>query len=144
MVSIDITASLWFQIANFLVLIFLLNVVLYKPIRGILAERKAKIAQMNSEIDASVEGAAAKAQQLESDRAEARKAGASARDEIKAEARGKERELINAATAEMEQTVSKLRAQIAEEIGRARDQLKGEVQTFGVELASKILGRSIQ
>ncbi len=144
MVSIDITWSLAFQIANFLVLIFLLNVVLYKPIRGILAERKAKIAQMNSEINASVEGAAAKAQQLESDRAQARKAGASAREEIKTAARGQERELINAATAEMEQTVSKLRAQISEEIGKARGQLKGEVQTFGVELAQKILGRSIQ
>ncbi|MFH1035179.1 MAG: ATP synthase F0 subunit B [Pseudomonadota bacterium] len=144
MVSIDITWSLAFQIANFVVLIFLLNVVLYKPIRGILAERKAKIAQMNGEINASVEGAAAKAQQLEADRAEARKAGASAREEIKAEARGAERELINAATAEMEQTVSKLRAQISQEIGQARDQLKGEVQAFGVELAQKILGRSIQ
>ena len=44
----------------------------------------------------------------------------------------------------MEKTVSKLRAQIAEEIGQARSQLKGEVQTFGVELAQKILGRSIQ
>ncbi|MBI5522864.1 MAG: ATP synthase F0 subunit B [Desulfarculus sp.] len=144
MVSIDITSSLIFQIINFVVLIFLLNVVLYKPIRGILAERKAKIAQMNSEITASTEGAAAKAQQLEADRAEGRKAGASAREEIKTQARGKEREIINAATAEMEQTVSKLRAQIAEEIGQARAQLKGQVQTFGVELASKILGRSIQ
>lgn len=144
MVSIDVTSSLIFQIINFVVLIFLLNVVLYKPIRGILAERKAKIAQMNGEIAASTEGAAAKAQKLEADRAEARKAGASAREEIKAQARGKEREIINAATAEMEQTVSKLRAQIAEEIGQARDRLKGEVQTFGVELASKILGRSIQ
>lgn len=144
MVSIDITSSLIFQIINFVVLIFLLNVVLYKPIRGILAERKAKIAQMSGEIKASEEGAAAKAQQLESDRAEARKAGAGAREDIKTQARGKEREIINAATAEMEQTVSKLRAQIAEEIGQARAQLKGEVQTFGVELASKILGRSIQ
>lgn len=144
MVSIDITSSLIFQIINFVVLIFLLNVVLYKPIRGILAERKAKIAQMNSEINASTEGAAAKAQQLEADRAEARKAGASVREGIKSEARGKEREIINAATAEMEQTVGKLRAQIAEEIGQARDQLKGQVQSFGVELASKILGRSIQ
>lgn len=144
MVSIDITSSLIFQIINFVVLIFLLNVVLYKPIRGILAERKAKIAQMNSEINASTEGAAAKAQQLEADRAEARKAGAQVREGIKSEARGKEREIINAATAEMEQTVGKLRAQIAEEIGQARDQLKGQVQSFGVELASKVLGRSIQ
>ena len=144
MVSIDITASLWFQIANFLVLIFLLNVVLYKPIRGILAERKAKFAQMAGEIAATQEGAAAKGEKLEADRALARKDGAQLREELKTEGRGKERELINAATAEMEQTVTKLRAQIADEIGQARNQLKAEVQTFGQELAQKILGRSIQ
>lgn len=144
MVSIDITSSLWFQIANFLILIFLLNVVLYKPIRGILAERKAKFAQMAGEISTTQESAAAKAEKLEADRALARKDGATLREELKTEGRGKERELINAATAEMEETVSKLRAQIADEIGQARNQLKAEVQTFGQELAQKILGRSIQ
>ena len=144
MVSIDITWSLLFQIINFLVLIFLLNMVLYKPIRGILAQRAEKMAQLTSDISASKDGAAAKEAQLEAQRAAARKDGVQVKEELKAEARGKERELIGAATAEMEQAVAKVRTQIAEEIGGARDQLKAQVQTFGVELAQKILGRSIQ
>lgn len=144
MVSIDINASLLWQIANFLVLIFVLNVVLYKPIRGILKERAAKFAQLGAEINAGVEGAAAKAKELEDRRAESRRQGAQIREELKNEGRSKERDLIQAATKEMEESVAKVRAEIASEIGKAREELKAQVQTFGVELAQKILGRSIQ
>lgn len=144
MVSIDINASLLWQIANFLILIFVLNIVLYKPIRGILKERAAKFAQLGGEITAGTLGAAAKVQELEDRRAESRRLGAQIREELKNEGRSKERELVQAATKEMEATVAKVRAEIAGEIGKARDELKAQVQSFGVELAQKILGRSIQ
>ena len=144
MVSIDVDASLLWQIANFLVLIFALNAILYKPIRGILKERAAKFAQLGSDISAGVDGAAAKTTELEDRRSESRRLGAALREELKNEGRTKERELVQAATKEMEATVAKVRAEIAGEIGKARQELKSQVQTFGVELAQKILGRSIQ
>ncbi len=144
MVSIDINASLLWQIANFLVLILLLNVILYKPIRGILKERAAKFAQLAGDISAGEEGAQAKAKELDDRRADSRRQGAALRDELKSEGRAKERELIQAATKEMEATVTKVRAEITAEIGKAREELKSQVQAFGVELAQKILGRSIQ
>jgi F-type H+-transporting ATPase subunit b len=144
MVSIDINASLLWQIANFLLLIFALNAVLYKPISSILKERAAKAAQLSFEISAGVEGAAAKAKELEDCRTESRRLGAQVREELKNEGRAKECELIQAATKKMEETVAKIRAEIASEIGKARKDLKAQVQTFGVELAQKILGRSIQ
>jgi F-type H+-transporting ATPase subunit b len=144
MVSIDIDWSLGFQIVNFLVLMFVLNLVLYKPIRGILAQRAEKIAQMNGEIASSLEGVDNKNKALEAERANARTQGASLREEIKAAGRTEERELVGAATKEMEEAVARVRAEIAKEIGGVRDQLKAEVQTFGRDLAQKILGRSIQ
>jgi len=144
MVSIDINASLLWQIANFLILIFVLNAVLYKPIRGILKERAAKFAQLNAEITSGVDGATAKAKELEDHRAESRRLGAQIREELNSEGRAKERELVRTATKEMENTVAKVQSEIASEIGKARKELKGQVQTFGVELAQKILGRSIQ
>ena len=144
MVSIDIDMSLVFQIVNFLVLMFVLNTVLYKPIRGILQQRAEKFAQLNGEISRSLEGVDAQARALEAERASARGQGAALREEIKTAARGQERELISGATKEMEETVAKVRQQIASEIGGVREQLKGQVQAFGRELAQKLLGRSIQ
>lgn len=144
MVSIDIDASLFWQIGNFLVLILALNYLLYKPIRGIIKQRAEKVAQLNSDITSSEEGAKTKAQELEAELAEARKQGAATRDEMKIEGHGKEREIIDAATKEMEASVAKIREQIEGEIGAAREELKGQVQSFGTELAQKILGRSLQ
>ncbi|KMY68620.1 hypothetical protein AAU61_03020 [Desulfocarbo indianensis] len=144
MVSIDINSSLLWQIANFLVLMVALNYLLYKPIRGMLAKRAEKMAQLNGEITASKEGAKSKEEELESRRVEARRQGMATAEELKAEGRAKEREVIEAATKEMEQTVAKVRAEIQAEIGQARDELKEQVQSFGKELAQKILGRSIQ
>ena len=144
MVSIDVDLSLVFQIVNFLVLMFVLNQVLYKPIRGILHQRAEKFAQLNGEIASSMEGVDAQARALEAERASARSQGAALREDIKNVARGQERELITEATKEMEQTVAKVRQQIAAEIGGVREELKGQVQSFGRELAQKLLGRSIQ
>jgi F-type H+-transporting ATPase subunit b len=144
MVTIDINVTLLWQMANFLILLFALNFLLFKPIRGIIKERAEKIASMKGEIKANEEGAKNKTEELEAQRTEARKAGAQAKEEIKAEGRGQEREIIDAATAEMEASVAKVREEIAGEIGQARDELKSQVQNFGVDLAEKILGRSIQ
>lgn len=144
MVTIDINASLLWQIANFLILMVALNFLLYKPIRGMLKQRAEKMAALNGEITASKEGAKSKEDELEGRRTEARRQGVAVAEEMKSEGRAKERELVEAATKEMEQTVAKVRDEIRGEIGQARDQLKAEVQAFGKELAQKILGRSIQ
>ncbi len=141
---IDINDSLFWQIGNFLLLMLLLNFVLYKPIRGILKKRAEKIAELNSDITSSQEGVKAKTEEMEARRAEARRAGAAVREDIKNQGRQVEREMIEAATKEMEEAVAKVREQIAADIAKARDELKGQVQTFGKELAQKVLGRTIQ
>lgn len=144
MVSIDINSSLWIQMANFVVLVFILNFLLYKPIRTILKQRAEKKAQLSSEITASLEGAKDKEEALEAELIDARRQGAGAVEELKSEGRAKERELIDAATKEMEATVGAVRKEIEASIGEARDELKAQVKDFGKELAQKILGRSIQ
>ena len=144
MVSIDIDSSLFWQIGNFLVLLVALNYLLYRPIRGIIKQRAEKMAQLGSDITASEEGAKAKEAEMEAELVEARRQGAEIREEMKGEAHGTERGIVEAATAEMEAAVANVRTEIEAEIGSARDELKGQVQTFGQELAQKLLGRSLQ
>jgi F-type H+-transporting ATPase subunit b len=45
---IDIDWTLFVQILNFLVLVFLLNIVLFRPIRKILQARQARLAARES------------------------------------------------------------------------------------------------
>ena len=86
----------------------------------------------------------AKARELEEQRSQAVAQGDVIKEELMTEGRAKEREIIDAATREMEEVVAKMRDQIAAEMGQARGELKGQIQSFGEELARKILGRSIQ
>lgn len=144
MVSIDIDASLLWQIGNFLLLLVALNYLLYRPIRGIIKQRAEKVAQLAGDITSSEEGAKAKAAELEANAVQARRDGAEVREQMKSQAHGAERAIVEAATAEMEKTVAQVRQDITSEIGQAREDLKGQVQSFGRELAQKILGRSLQ
>ena len=48
MVNVDV--SLLIQIINFIVLIWVLNLVLYKPIRNILIQRKEKVANLEKRL----------------------------------------------------------------------------------------------
>lgn len=144
MVDVRPNVSLFIQIVNFLVLMVALNYLLYRPIRGILKKRADKFASLNSDITTSRENEKAKQGELEAQLAEARRQGVDNKDEYKAEGRAKERELIEAATAEMEKAVAEVREQIAQQMGQARQELKDQVRDFGRDLAQKILGRSIQ
>jgi len=50
---VEINASLFIQIANFLILIWALNKFLYKPIRQILSQRKSRISGLEGSIQQS-------------------------------------------------------------------------------------------
>lgn len=144
MISIIPDVSVFIQIANFVVLVVALNYLLYKPIRGIIAKRAEKMATLNSEIAADSDGAKAKTEEMNAKLAQARRQGLEAKEQLKAEAHAQERDVVEAATHEMEQAVAKVRAQIADEVGKARQELKAQINDFGQDFAQKILGRSIQ
>ena len=48
---IDINYSLFIQMANFLVFLFVMNFVLYRPIRRIVAERKKMISEKQESVE---------------------------------------------------------------------------------------------
>lgn len=141
MITIDITMVI--QIINILVLIGVLNVVLYKPVRTMLAKREEKAASLEKEIATfhknaglrqeeigrKMQGARAKAkEELDGARVGAQTAGA--------EILGMIREEANAAKADR-------LAEIQQQFGAAREQLQGQVDGFAAEIAGKILGRAV-
>ena len=140
---IDINYSLFIQMANFLVFLFVMNFVLYRPIRRIVAERKKMIAEKQE----SVEGleAKAKAALLEYDRTlhESRSMGFQRIQELKAAGYEQEKELLREVSDQAAAKAGELRKKIKKDIGIARTELKHQVKAFSVDLAQKILGRKI-
>jgi F-type H+-transporting ATPase subunit b len=140
---INVNVTLLIQMCNFLVLLFLMNLVLYRPIRRIVAKRKQfveeqqlGIERMDAEVKASIEDFNQKIQ-------DARRLGREKIQELKVEAYAQEKELMRTAVEQAGKQLQDVRARIQSDIQGARDQLSDQVRAFSVDLAQKILGRSL-
>jgi len=140
---IDINVSLFIQMANFLIFLFLMNLVLYRPIRRVVAQRKRLISEKQQGIE-SLE-AQAQAALLEHDRTlqDARRTGVQRIQELKAAGYEQEKELLRQSSEQTAETVQQLREKIQKDIAVARKELKQQVKSFSADLAQKILGRKI-
>ena len=140
---IDINVTLFIQMANFLIFLILMNFVLYRPIRRIVAERKRVISEKQEGIDGLE--AQARASLLEYDRKlqESRGVGFQKIQELKAAGHEQEKELLRQISEQAAGKVHEMRGKVQKEIAIARMELKHQVKTFSVDLAQKILGRKI-
>ncbi|MCE5335015.1 MAG: ATP synthase F0 subunit B [Desulfobacteraceae bacterium] len=140
---IDINGTLFIQMANFLVFLFLMNMVLYRPIRRIVAERKKLIAEKQNGIERLELQARSAVQDYDLKLQESRRLGFQKIQELKAAGYEQEKELLRKHAEEAAGRVHLMREQIRKDIGLARDELKDQVRSFSVQLAQKILGRNI-
>jgi len=140
---IDIDWTLFVQIANFLFLVFLLNMVLFRPIRGILQERQQLIAGMQTDISTLTESEQGVRQDIQSELLAARKSGINKRDMIKQEGSAVEAGLLEKAKAEADEEMARMIAKIKADVAAAREALRPQVESFALDLATKILGREV-
>jgi F-type H+-transporting ATPase subunit b len=141
MLNIDYTLII--QIANFLFLLFILNILLYKPIRQILSQRKEEIDSFVGMIGEFEDKSVQSKKALEENKAEATKDGLKEKEALKGEGSDQEKNLLKAATSEASEKLDQARDEIAVSLVSARQTLEKELGRFSRELAQKILGRSV-
>jgi F-type H+-transporting ATPase subunit b len=141
MISINVT--FFIQMANVLILVFLMNLFLYRPIRRIVAQRNQFVAEQQQGIDLAEAEVTAAIERFDTSIAEARKKGREQIQGIKASAYEQEKVMMQSAADKAAKQVQVTRMEIQSDIRKARKQLKGQVKTLSVELAQKILGRNI-
>jgi F-type H+-transporting ATPase subunit b len=129
--------------ANFILLIFLLNIVCYKPIRNILKERKKKIQGYEESIHALQDDAAQSEQSFQQNISEAKGKGFQEKEALKLAAQEEEKRLIDQINEKARADLEAVRAKIAKDAEDARGRLKGEIATFSEAIAEKILGRAV-
>ncbi|MFP3871028.1 MAG: hypothetical protein ACLFVT_09155 [Syntrophobacteria bacterium] len=141
---IDLNITLFIQMANFLILLWLLNLALFRPIRNIIRERNRVVDTFTSDIASLSDKARDASEQFEQKILEARKEGMTKVDGMKDEGSEEETQLIEATNREVQAKMEDVRKKIAADIQEARGQLQAQVQAFSVAVTEKILGRSIQ
>lgn len=141
MITTDIT--LFIQIINMVVLMFLLNGVLYKPIRNIIRERSEKLRGMEENISKFEKNAKLRQEEVDAKMAKASGKAKAALDGARAEAQTAGDEKLTAIRAGVDATKEAKLAELRAEIESARTSLRSNLEGFATDMASKILGRSL-
>jgi F-type H+-transporting ATPase subunit b len=139
---VDINWTVIPQIANFLILIFILNIVCYKPIRKILLERKAKIDGLQQDIESSVQDADEKDQSFGQGIKEARTKGQKEKEALMQVALEEEKAIVAKINDQARQDLAEVKAKISKDTEAVKSALEKEVDTFADAIAQKILGRA--
>ncbi|MGD9033019.1 MAG: hypothetical protein PVH02_10175 [Desulfobacteraceae bacterium] len=132
-----------FQIANFLLLLFILNLIVYRPIRKILGQRGDEVISFQEMIEDFQNRSEKDAKTLQESMAGARSQGFKEKENLKGAGLEEEKVMLQEAISSAEDKIGKAKGEIDQNTAQARQSLEEEVRVFSKELAEKILGRSI-
>ena len=140
---IELNLAFFVQLLNFILLIFILNTFLYKPIRKILSDRRQVIESARERtvsVDLEVqEKIALYEARLREVKAEAANMRANALKQAQAE----ESILLEVARQEAMARLGTIRSRIAAESSEAKKMLAIQAEALSGEICEKILGRSL-
>ncbi len=140
---IDIDWTLIAQIINFLVLVFLLNLVLFRPIRNSLKQRQARLAAQEAEISSLTDQGQGIGDNIKENLTAAKRQGLSQKEAMRQEGSQAEASLLEAVKAEVDAKWAEVEKKIKDDMGKARKKLKDQAKSFAQALAAKILGREL-
>ncbi|MDR2550638.1 MAG: ATP synthase F0 subunit B [Desulfobulbus sp.] len=141
MISVDVT--LLIHIINMIVLMFVLNAILYKPVLGILEKRAQKIEALNGDVAQFEENARQRQAELDNKMREASTKAKRALDGARAQAQAAGAEKLAAIRKESDSVKEKQLTDLRTQIETARKELQGNAAGFAQAMAGKILGRSL-
>lgn len=141
MLKIDYT--LFIQIANFLFLLFVLNLFLFRPIRRILEQRSEKVRTFEGMIADFQNKAAQYAKELEESAAAANKEGIREKETLRSDGLDGEKGMLREAMSSATEKIDQARKDIDNKVIEARQSLETQLDAFSKELAEKILRRTV-
>jgi F-type H+-transporting ATPase subunit b len=140
---IKVDGSLFIQMVNFLFLIWIMNVILYKPIRSVLIRRKEKMGGLELNIATAVNDAQEKEKAFVNGIKEARSRGMKKKDELIQEAAQEEKRIVEEINQKAQANMMEIREKISQEAESVQASLQKEIDSFAHAIGEKILGRAI-
>jgi F-type H+-transporting ATPase subunit b len=141
---VELNITIVYQMINFLVLIFILNLLLYKPILAIIEKRQKNFEDSENEIKRLNETIENKMAAYEDKVRQAKLKAVEEKGEIVKEGADKAKEIIEAVRSEVPGMMDGFRGKLNAEVSAARAFLDGRSKGLSLEIAEKVLGRSVQ
>ena len=140
---VNINATLIAQILNFLVLVFVLAKFVYKPVLGIMEERKNKIASDLETAEKAKNDAEAVKAEYAAKLADARQEAQAIIENARKTAQAAHDKIMADTKAEQEQYVAAQKEIIATEKKKAMDEVRAQVINLSMIAASKIVEQKL-
>lgn len=140
---IEINWTLFLQFANFIILMAVLNVLLFKPLRAALKQRQETIEGSRVKIQDLEEQVQAQVARYEAQLQEAKQNAAQERAALRHAAQQEESRMLAEARGLATDRLQSIRDKVAVEAETARQSLRGETEAIARQIAGKVLGREI-
>jgi F-type H+-transporting ATPase subunit b len=140
---IELNLAFFVQLVNFGILVLVLNIFLYKPIRKILADRRQVIDSAREKTVSVDEEVQSKMAQYEARLREAKTEAGTRRAEALKQAQSEETAVLEKARKEASDSLASIRVKVAKEAADARELLKKQAEALSGDICEKILGRSL-
>ena len=141
---ISLDKSLIVQGINFVILLFILQRLLYRPFLAKMAERTQAIQKSLDEAHAARAQATRQQEENEARLRAGHAEAAAIRAQALKEAAEEQRRLVEAARAESQRLVESAKAQMDADVRRAREELRREVADIATAVAEKLVRRTLR
>ena len=141
---ISINATLVVQVINFLIIVFILNKILFRPILKGLEARQEIIEGSKARAIELRQRGEEKLREYDQRMAEARKKAMSKQVEIREEGMAKASAILDFSKKQEAEILAEIRSEIASEIRDAKRDLQPHADSLSRDVTIKILGRTIR
>ena len=140
---VEINLTIVIQVVQFLILVFILNRILFRPISQAIEERDGKIAAWEEKTRTLQETVRTKIESYEKELAEARARTQEEQEQTSNELKEREEEKVRAVFEEAAQMVASTRQALQEETKRLRQELGQQAEEMAQMVTEKVLGRKV-
>ena len=140
---VEINLTIVVQVIQFLILVFILNRLLFKPIGQVLAERQQKITSWEEKTQNLQETARLNLEKYENQLIEERLKARESQEQLTRELKEKEDENIKAVSEKAALIVAETQQELEQERERLRVELRQQAKELSQILAEKVLGRGL-
>jgi len=141
---ISINETLIVQVIGFLIFLFIIDRIMFRPLRNVMADRDIYIERVKLDIDQARKKVDTMSSQIEEQEAEVRKEAFILKEEREQFGTQQAKEIFTAVRKEIADTSAKVQQDIDREIAKARKSLQIESEALADSIVEKILDRRRQ
>ncbi len=138
---LSINETLVIQVLSFLIFLFIINRIMFRPLRSAMDEREAYLKKINNEITDAKDELETIAQRIEAHESAVKLEAFELNDKLEASGNQEATDIITSAREEIAGLKQNTTRQIDSQISEARDHLERESKALAMNIMEKILDR---